>query len=93
MSVNEETVEVSLEGVSAAGIVRLKTRRTGDDSGQRFGITVSRGAMSFDDWHVNAGEGEFAVARYGTKVRSASSRAVQELAVVLLNTNEFVYVD
>ena len=59
----------------------------------RFGVAVSRGAMSFDDLVVQTAGQEFDVARHNAKIVPAALKAFQSLCVVLMNTNEFVYVD
>ena len=58
-----------------------------------FGVAVSRGAMSLDDFVIETDEERFEVSNHGLTPTSPELKAIQALCVVLMNTNEFLYVD
>ena len=58
-----------------------------------FGVAVSRGAVSFDDFVVLADGVRYHVSTDNADPISAELKAWQSLCVVLMNTNEFLYVD
>ncbi|MFO0911512.1 MAG: PSD1 and planctomycete cytochrome C domain-containing protein [Pirellulales bacterium] len=60
---------------------------------KRFGIAVSRGAVSLDRLVARTADGELSVEPVGTDRAPVSVQAMQSFCHVLLNANEFVYVD
>lgn len=58
-----------------------------------FGVAVSRGAMSLDDFIIETDEERFEVSNHGLTPTSPELKAIQALCVVLMNTNEFLYID
>ena len=59
----------------------------------RIGVAVSRGAVSFDRLVARTSAGEVKLEPVGADRVSVQVQAMRSLCHVLLNANEFVYVD